>query len=99
MSFVELGKLMNTSWKDCDDFAKSVFRDLAEEGRRDYYQRMEKYNAYLSSNPQAAAAKDAKKNAKKNKLAMKASSLPVVEMKHHASGYNYNYNSGTMANE
>ena len=97
MSFVELGKLMNTSWKDCDDFAKSVFRELAEEGRRDYRQRLEKYNDYLSRNPQAAAAEDAKKNAKKNKLAKKASSSPVVELKRHVSGYNYN--SSAMTNE
>ena len=97
MSFVELGKLMNTSWKDCDDFAKSVFRELAEEGRRDYRQRLEKYNDYLSRNPHAAAAEDAKKNAKKNKLAKKASSLPVVELKRHVSGYNYN--SSAMTNE
>ena len=98
MSFVELGKLMNTSWQDCDDFAKSVFRELAEEGRRDYRQRLEKYNAYLSSNPQAAAAEDAKKNVKKDKLSKKASlpsSLPGVELKRHVSGYS----SSAMTNE
>ena len=100
MSFVELGKLMNTSWQDCDDFAKSVFRELAEEGRRDYRQRLEKYNAYLSSNPQAAEDDAKKKNAKKDKLSKKASSassLPVVELKRHVSGYNYN--SSAMTNE
>jgi hypothetical protein len=93
MSFVELGKLMNTSWQDCDDFAKSVFRELAEEGRRDYRQRLEKYNAYLSSNPQAAEDDAKKKNAKKDKLSKKASlpsSLPGVELKRNVSGYNYN---------
>ena len=98
MSFVELGKLMNTSWQDCDDFAKSVFRELAEEGRRDYRQRLEKYNAYLSSNPQAAEDDAKKKNAKKDKLSKKASlpsSLPGVELKRHVSGYS----SSAMTNE
>ena len=98
MSFVELGKLMNTSWKDCDEFAKSIFRELAEEGRRDYRQRLEKYNAYLSSNPQAAEDDAKKKNAKKDKLSKKASlpsSLPGVELKHHVSSYS----SSAMKNE
>ena len=94
MSFVELGKLMNTSWKDCDDFAKSVFRELAEEGRRDYRQRSAEYNAYLSSNPQAAEEDAKKKNAKKDKLAKKtSSSFPGVELKGHVSG------SSAMMNE
>ena len=44
MSFLELGKLMNTSWQSCDDFAKSVFNELADEGRELYKQRMKKYN-------------------------------------------------------
>ena len=44
MSFLELGKLMNTSWQSCDDFSKSVFNELADEGRELYKQRMKKYN-------------------------------------------------------
>mmetsp|Transcript_20585 Transcript_20585/g.44647 ORF Transcript_20585/g.44647 Transcript_20585/m.44647 type:complete len:507 (+) Transcript_20585:50-1570(+) len=44
MSFVEMGKIMNTSWKNCDPFAKSVFNELAEEGRARYRQRTEAYN-------------------------------------------------------
>ena len=44
MSFLELGKLMNTSWQSCDGFAKSVFTELADEGRELYKQRMTKYN-------------------------------------------------------
>ena len=44
MSFLELGKLMNTSWQNCDDFSKSVFNELADEGRELYKQRMKKYN-------------------------------------------------------
>eukprot|EP00571_Detonula_confervacea_P013988 CAMPEP_0172305190 /NCGR_PEP_ID=MMETSP1058-20130122/6527_1 /TAXON_ID=83371 /ORGANISM="Detonula confervacea, Strain CCMP 353" /LENGTH=427 /DNA_ID=CAMNT_0013016713 /DNA_START=20 /DNA_END=1303 /DNA_ORIENTATION=+ len=44
MSFLELGKLMNSSWKSCDDFAKSVFHELAEEGRELYRRRLKEYN-------------------------------------------------------
>ena len=43
MSFVELGKAMNASWKGCDDIARSVFDDLAEEGRRHYQMRLREY--------------------------------------------------------
>ena len=43
MSLVELGKLMNTSWRDCDEFAKSVFQELADEGRKKYRQRIKQY--------------------------------------------------------
>ena len=45
MSFVELGKLMNTSWKECDEFAKTVFKELAEEGRERYRHRVKEFNA------------------------------------------------------
>ena len=43
MSFVELGKVMNASWKGCDKLAKSIFNDLAEEGRRHYQMRLREY--------------------------------------------------------
>ena len=45
MSFLELGKLMNKSWQDCDKFAKSVFRELAEEGRRLFRQGLNEHDA------------------------------------------------------
>mmetsp|Transcript_26253 Transcript_26253/g.44793 ORF Transcript_26253/g.44793 Transcript_26253/m.44793 type:complete len:386 (+) Transcript_26253:158-1315(+) len=45
MSFLELGKLMNASWKRCDDFAKSVFTALAEEGRAHYRKALKEYDA------------------------------------------------------
>ncbi|KAL7537834.1 hypothetical protein ACHAXR_008107 [Thalassiosira sp. AJA248-18] len=49
MSFLELGKVMNASWKNCDDFAKSVFKELAEEGREMYRQRLNEWEAMTKS--------------------------------------------------
>jgi hypothetical protein len=43
MSFVELGKVMNASWKNCDEVAKQVFDDLADEGRHHYQTRLREY--------------------------------------------------------
>jgi hypothetical protein len=43
MSFVELGRAMNASWKDCDALARSIFDDLAEEGRGVYQGRLKEY--------------------------------------------------------
>ena len=48
MSFLDLGKLMNNSWKTVDDFAKEVFNDLAEEGRNMYREKLKDYNDYAS---------------------------------------------------
>jgi len=45
MSFLELGRHMNASWKTCDHFAKGVFDELAEEGREVYRARIMEYNA------------------------------------------------------
>ena len=50
MSFLELGKLMNSSWKEVDAFAKEVFNDLAEEGRAHYRDRMRVYNVANEGN-------------------------------------------------
>ena len=59
MGFLELGKLMNVSWQNCDDFAKSVFSELADEGRELYKQRLAEYNASCdaSSTPPQKKAK------------------------------------------
>ena len=43
MSFVELGKVMNTSWKGCDKLVRSVFDNLAKEGQRHYQIRLREY--------------------------------------------------------
>ncbi|KAL9187205.1 hypothetical protein ACHAXT_010925 [Thalassiosira profunda] len=45
LSFVELGKLMNAAWMECDEFAKTVFGELADEGREVYHQKMREYHA------------------------------------------------------
>ena len=44
MSFLELGKLTNASWQNCDDVAKSVFDELANIGRDVYRQKLVEYN-------------------------------------------------------
>jgi len=43
-TFVELNKIMQTGWKDCDDVAKAVFNKLSEENREVYRQQMKEYN-------------------------------------------------------
>ena len=43
MSFVKLEKVMNASWKGCDELARSVFSNLAKEGRRHYKMRLREY--------------------------------------------------------
>ena len=69
MNFVELGKLMNTSWKECDEFAKSVFRELAEDGREKYQQRMKEYQARkrVMDYAKAITTKPKKKKSSKKK--------------------------------
>eukprot|EP00579_Thalassiosira_antarctica_P017384 CAMPEP_0201945602 /NCGR_PEP_ID=MMETSP0903-20130614/53988_1 /ASSEMBLY_ACC=CAM_ASM_000552 /TAXON_ID=420261 /ORGANISM="Thalassiosira antarctica, Strain CCMP982" /LENGTH=449 /DNA_ID=CAMNT_0048488671 /DNA_START=58 /DNA_END=1408 /DNA_ORIENTATION=- len=85
MSFVEMGKLMNTSWKSCDDFAKSVFNELSEEGRKRYRQRVQDYNAQSQSlefdkaMPTFKKKSTKKKLSTKKKIAAKASSLPLLK--------------------
>eukprot|EP01082_Thalassiosira_pseudonana_P009156 g8049.t1 g8049 contig27:71361-72354(-) len=36
MTFVAMGKIMSTMWKEQDDEIKQIFRDLAEQGRKEY---------------------------------------------------------------
>ena len=69
MSFLELGKLMNTSWKACDDFARTVFHELAEEGRQAYRLRLKEYNEYAARMglPKEETKAKKKKSSKKNK--------------------------------
>jgi len=47
MSFLELGNLVNTSWKSVDEFAKGVFNELADEGREAYRVLMNDYNSAM----------------------------------------------------
>lgn len=44
IGFVELSKLMNSSWKDCDDVAKAVFNELSQEIREVYHRKIKEYN-------------------------------------------------------
>ena len=52
ISFVDLAKLMVASWKNCDEFSKNVFEQLAKEGReiREY---LEELSAEPTKEPQA----------------------------------------------
>eukprot|EP00579_Thalassiosira_antarctica_P033131 CAMPEP_0202002726 /NCGR_PEP_ID=MMETSP0905-20130828/8496_1 /ASSEMBLY_ACC=CAM_ASM_000554 /TAXON_ID=420261 /ORGANISM="Thalassiosira antarctica, Strain CCMP982" /LENGTH=418 /DNA_ID=CAMNT_0048559713 /DNA_START=57 /DNA_END=1313 /DNA_ORIENTATION=+ len=85
MSFVEMGKLMNSSWQSCDDFAKSVFNELSEEGRKRYRQRVQDYNAQSKSFEFAKAIPTYRKKSTKKKLptkkniAAKVSPLPLLK--------------------
>ena len=75
MSFLELGKLMDTSWKRCDDFAKSVFNGLADEGRGHYRQRLKEYRASSEGLPKVGSAKVSSN--KKNKSVEKKNARKV----------------------
>ncbi|KAL9178642.1 hypothetical protein ACHAXT_001980 [Thalassiosira profunda] len=57
LSFVELGKIMNASWKSCDAVAREAFRELAEEGREAYNLQMQRYHATARGAARGKAAK------------------------------------------
>ena len=71
MSFLELGKLMNDSWKQCDEFARGVFNELAEDGREMYRNKLKEYNDYAAKmglpKEDTKAAKKKKGKSKKGK--------------------------------
>lgn len=48
ISFVELGRLMNSAWKECDAYAKSIFNELSGEGRMKYQERLREYKDYAA---------------------------------------------------
>ena len=80
-TFVELGKVMQTGWKDCDDVAKAVFNKLSEESREVYRQQMKEYND-LCKALGITKQKQTKKTSKKKKTGNPiASSKPVKKMK------------------
>lgn len=62
ISFVQMGKLMNSSWKACDDVARAVFNELAEEGREIYRILVKEYQ-----DRNKALGLTGKKNKNKNK--------------------------------
>jgi len=65
-TFVELGKVMQTGWKECDDVAKAVFNRLSEESREVYRQQMKEYND-LCKALGITKQKQTKKTSKKKK--------------------------------
>jgi len=78
MSFVEMGKIMNTSWKNCDPFAKSVFNELAEEGRARYRHRIEAYNKAESKRKYIAPFKKGKKVPAKTKSKLPSKKMAIA---------------------
>ena len=52
MSFLEMNKIMCSAWKSVDDFGRSVFEELAEEGKQDQLKRLAEYEKmYPNSSP------------------------------------------------
>lgn len=51
MSFLEMSKIMCDSWKSIDDFGRTLFEELAEEGRNLYHKRVAEYEEKKSSPP------------------------------------------------
>ena len=88
-TFVELNKVMQTGWKECDDVAKAVFNRLSEENREVYRQQMKEYDDLckaLGITKQKQTKKVSKKKKKKkhdrdDAPPAIASSKPVKKMK------------------
>ena len=49
LSFLEMNKMMCTSWAKVDEFAKNIFRELADEGRALHKKRVAEYNSKYGS--------------------------------------------------
>jgi len=87
-TFVELGKVMQTGWKECDDVAKAVFNRLSEENREVYRQQMKEYSDLCKALGITKQKQTKKKVAKKKKTdnlddepPAIATSKPVKKMK------------------
>jgi len=68
-TFVELNKVMQTGWKECDDVAKAVFNKLSEENREVYRLQMKEYDDLckaLGITKQKQTKKVSKKKKKKH---------------------------------
>lgn len=61
MSFLEMNKLMCTSWKGIDEFSRNIFEELAEEGRGVYHKRVAEYRDGSAEAEQSPPSKKAKK--------------------------------------
>jgi len=51
LTFVEMNEIIGASWKSIDSFSKSVYEELAEEGRRTYRKRVAEYELKSPSSP------------------------------------------------
>lgn len=79
ISFSEMGKLMNSNWKSCDELGRSVFLELAEEGREVYRSLVKEYHERAKALG-ITPPKQKKKAAGKRKKAIANNALlpPVV---------------------
>lgn len=59
LNFLEMNKVVVAGWRLVDEFARSVFEELANEGRRMYHQRVAEYEAKY---PNSAPISPKKKN-------------------------------------
>ena len=63
LSFLEMNKIMVASWKAIDGFARSVFEELAEEGRKLYHIRVAEFEKKYPNAPKKTLKKSSKPNA------------------------------------
>ena len=73
MSFLELGKVVNESWKACDAVAREVVHELAKEEREVYKERVLEYNALIL----ARVGADEAEQGQKRKTPLDATILPI----------------------
>ena len=71
LSFLEMNKVMVASWKSADDFSRSVFDELAEEGRRMYNKRVAEYEAKYPNSPPTPPKKKVKLSSPKKQKILK----------------------------
>ena len=61
LSFLEMNKMMCSAWKSVDDFGRSVFEELAEEGKQDQLKRLAEYEKMYPKNSPLPKMKKKKK--------------------------------------
>ena len=61
LSFLEMNKIMCSAWKSVDDFGRSVFEELAEEGKQDQLKRLAEYEKMYPKNSPLPKMKKKKK--------------------------------------
>ena len=75
LNFLEMNKVVVAGWRLVDDFARSVFEELANEGRRMYHKRVAEYEAKYPNSAPVSPKK------KKNKLSSTSSTSVATPKK------------------